>query len=84
MAKEVKEITIDELFAYCRQERIKGNGNKKILISSDDEGNEYHVLYYGFTPTKAEGEKLNFFEVAMTNYPMGVNEKNVEDYIILG
>ena len=28
MAKEVKEITIDESFAYCRQERIKGNGNK--------------------------------------------------------
>ncbi len=84
MAKEVKEITIDELSALCKEEHLRGNGKKKILISSDDEGNEYHVLHYGFTPTKAKGEKLNFFEVAMTNYPMGVNEKNVEDYIILG
>jgi hypothetical protein len=44
-----KVITIDELYSILRTERIKGNGSKKIMMSSDDEGNEFHPMYFGIT-----------------------------------
>lgn len=36
-----KGITVKELYDDLRQEILAGNGNKTILISSDDEGNSY-------------------------------------------
>ena len=39
-----KGITVKELYDNLRQEILAGNGNKTILISSDDEGNSYHTL----------------------------------------
>lgn len=41
-----KGITVKELYDDLRQEILAGNGNKTILISSDDEGNSYHTLWY--------------------------------------
>lgn len=42
-------LTVLELRTFCNKQIQKGNGAKKILISSDDEWNEYHNLYYQFT-----------------------------------
>lgn len=39
-------ITIKELYDDLHQEILAGNGDKTILISSDDEGNSYHTLWY--------------------------------------
>lgn len=44
------ELTIYELLDFCIQEVKKGNGDKKILISADDEGNAYHGLFFAFSP----------------------------------
>lgn len=43
------QMTVKELAALCLQEVEKGNGDKKIVISDDNEGNGYHGLFYGFT-----------------------------------
>lgn len=44
-----KPITVKELLKLCQEQLRKGNGDKQILISNDDEGNGYHSLYYEFT-----------------------------------
>ena len=82
----MKPLTINELKRQCEIEILKGNGNKVIMISSDDEGNNYHYLWYSFTdiiefekPVEYQGEKFQFdFEYANEN----VAKK--EDTIILG
>lgn len=45
----MKQLTINELLKFCQQQVKKGNGNKKIVISDDNEGNDYHGLFYAFT-----------------------------------
>jgi len=42
-------ITVKELLGACRKQVDKGNGNKVVLITSDDEGNAYHTLFCLFT-----------------------------------
>ncbi len=41
-------MTVIELAKLCVAELKKGNGNKIIFISDDEEGNGYHDLIYGF------------------------------------
>ena len=43
------QLTVNELLDLCRKEIKNGNGNKRIVISDDNEGNGYHGLFYGFT-----------------------------------
>ena len=45
----MEQITVNELLKLCEQEIKKGNGNKNIVISDDNEGNGYHGLFFGFT-----------------------------------
>ena len=40
---------IKELKAVCELEISKGNGDKQIYISADDEGNGFHPLFFTFT-----------------------------------
>lgn len=74
-----KAITVNELVRLCKAQIKKGNGNKKILISSDDEGNEYHELFYDFTDTEGFG----FGDKYGPGAPADVIE-NIKDYIVLG
>ena len=41
-------LTVSQLKRLCDDEIRKGNGDKKILISGDEEGNSYHGLFYDF------------------------------------
>lgn len=70
-------ITINELKKYVDTQVKLGNGNKKILLSSDDEGNEYHELFFAFTPAEQvfDGSKYQ------PHAPFGIN---INEYIILG
>lgn len=45
----MKPITVKQLKSLCERQIEKGNGDKVIMISSDDEGNSYHYLWYSFT-----------------------------------
>ena len=44
-----KGCTVKELFEACKIQIAKGNGDKHILISDDDEGNGFHTLFYLIT-----------------------------------
>ena len=41
-------ITIKALKKECDKAIKEGFGDKKIMISADDEGNGFHGLFYGF------------------------------------
>lgn len=73
-------LTIDQLYAELARARKAGMGAKKIMISSDDEGNEYHELFFGITD--------NVEDVFSGQYgpflPYGVTPENLKDYVILG
>lgn len=75
--KHMAEMTIRTLVSFCLEQMKNGNGDKKILISNDDEGNGYHGLYYAFTEANEMG--LSEFEI-----PYGVKVSELSDYVILG
>lgn len=43
------QITVQELLNLCINEVKKGNGDKAIVISDDNEGNGFHGLFFGFS-----------------------------------
>ena len=42
-------ITVKELLKACQEQVAKGNADKVILLSRDDEGNGYHYCFYLFS-----------------------------------
>ena len=70
----MKQLTINDLLRVCQQKVKEGHGNKKILISTDDEGNGYHELFYGINTNIREFE-------AISEMPFGIN---LDDYVLLG
>lgn len=42
-------FTVKDLLKACQEQIDKGNGDKRVLISRDDEGNGYHSLFYLFS-----------------------------------
>lgn len=71
----MKAITIDKLATLCKQQQKLGNGKKMILLSSDDEGNEYHEMFFGFTDGDEAAKYIDDYQL-----PRGVDLK---DYVIL-
>lgn len=55
-------LTVKELKKYCDMQIKKGNGDKHILISDDDEGNGFHTLFYQFTDDPNEIEMILEYE----------------------
>lgn len=70
----METISVKELLELCKKEVKLGNGDKKILISADDEGNSYHELFYGFTDDTKEFKELIYC----------LSDDDLENYIILG
>lgn len=82
----MKALTIKDLKRACEEEIRKGNGNKTIMISSDDEGNSYHYLWFAFTPMEIM-EKPIEFQGKLVSFPFEFADERVakkEDTIILG
>ena len=74
-----QQITVKKLFSLIKEEMLKGNGNKKIVLGDDTEGNGYHGLFFGFT----SGEDLK----ECIEYSNGVYDSETDDLdeiIILG
>lgn len=55
-----KPLTIKQLYEECKKEIAKGNADKVIMISSDDEGNSYHYLLYSFTSMEKMEEPFEY------------------------
>lgn len=49
-------VTVKQLLKLCQQQVAKGNGDKIIVLSNDDEGNGYHEMIYHFTENVAEND----------------------------
>lgn len=47
-------ITVRELAKACQDMIKRGYGDRTVLIPSDDEGNEYHTLWYSFITNEEE------------------------------
>ena len=70
----MKPITINVLEELCKEQIKKGNGDKVIMISQDDEGNGYHYLWYAFST----------IEQALAEDYVDKRIASEEDTIILG
>ena len=68
------QLTVKDLYKLCKEEIDNGNGNKKIVISDDNEGNGFHGLFYGFTPMEDIWEDMVYDS----------QTKSAKDTIILG
>lgn len=76
----MKAIKVRELKQLCDEQIRKGNGDKTIMISNDDEGNGYHYLWYSFTPI----EELLKDDYLGIEYMVSENVAPLKDTIILG
>lgn len=73
----MKIQTVLDLYLACMRLINEGKGDKKILISDDDEGNGFHSLYFGFTDDIKEIKKIKkicYF----------ADDNNPEDVVLLG
>ena len=43
-------MTVEELFHACAEEMQKGHGGRIVQITTDDEGNGDHTLFFTFSP----------------------------------
>ena len=76
----MEQLTINQLAKLINKEIAKGNGNKKIIISDDVEGNGYHGLWYGFTSKESDIKEI-------IEYCNGISDSEKEDpneIVILG
>ena len=48
----MKGITVNQLAAMCKEQQELGNGDKEIIMTSDDEGNEFHQVWEGLSDGK--------------------------------
>lgn len=82
----MKALTINDLMKECVKQINKGNGNKVIMISNDDEGNGYHYLWYTFETIEEYDKQIK--EVGLADmYLFDANDDKIskkEDTIILG
>lgn len=68
-----KVLTVDVLYAELAKARKAGLGKKKIMLSSDDEGNEFHPMFFAVTKITDDFKGTWFrgvetFEEAKENY----------------
>lgn len=62
-------LTVSRLLELCKEQVDKGNGDKHIIISDDDEGNGYHTLFYSFTDDAETLESILEYEHDGTHTP---------------
>lgn len=72
----MKQLTINELLELCKKQVKKGNGDRQIVISDDNEGNGYHGLFYAFTEIEEEEKEYYQIDDSETN--------DIKKIIILG
>ena len=71
------QITVSQLLKLCQEQVKKGNGDRMICLSDDNEGNGYHGMFYGFTEVNQDEKE---------DYPIydSTEEEDMSKIIILG
>lgn len=80
----MKPLTINDLYCECKKQIKKGNGDNVIMISSDDEGNNFHYLWYSFTTTKEYVKQTTIDGEYYGSLDIDNNIANENNTIILG
>ena len=81
--------TVNELLELCKQEVENGNGDRKIFLSNE-EGNDYHALYYDFSEAEEIFKDVDTdeaFDFSDLPYFIRTHIKNggtLSDFIVLG
>lgn len=76
----MEQITVKVLYELVQAEMLKGNGDKKIVLADDNEGNGFHGMFYGFTSTpKAVKETIEY-----SNGVYDSDTENPKEIVILG
>lgn len=70
-------MTVKQLKVEVAEQIKKGNGNKKILISCDDEGNGFHGLFFTFIDDKETIKQMQ--ECCLFH-----DDVSADDVVILG
>lgn len=65
-------ITVNQLYKMLGDLKKKGFGDRQIWITSDDEGNEYHALFYG--PTVDGGDIDDVYDMGLFHHDPGTRE----------
>jgi hypothetical protein len=78
------QMTVRQLYKLCQEEIKKGNGNKYIVISDDNEGNGYHGMFYGFSDAVDMDTQLREFDDSIENQVHDSKWVKAEEIIILG
>lgn len=79
-----RQMTVKQLYELCKEEIKKGNGNKYIVISDDNEGNGYHGMFYGFSDAIEMDEQCKLFGGSIEDDVYDSCFTKAEDIIILG
>lgn len=82
----MKPITVRQLMMLCSKQVQKGNGDKVIMISDDDEGNGYHYLWYAFQTVEEMEKPFDYDGTLITPEPINTCDSIApkKDTIILG
>lgn len=75
MAKP-KVVTVKRLYDLLKNEIANGNGSKKILLGTDDEGNGFRPMFYEISRTEGNVSPYTL---------MGVSyDDAIKNYLIIG
>lgn len=82
----MRTYTVKDLAQACVREIKKGNGDKTIMITSDDEGNGYYYLWYLFSTVEEMEEPITIGNKEIKNEFEFADERiaKKEDTILLG
>lgn len=73
----MKPLSVKELYKECEKQIKKGNADKIIMLSDDDEGNGFHYCWYTFSAIEDSISEFN-------DYLIDEKIAKKEDTIILG
>lgn len=71
----MRAITITELYNHLKKKIDGGMGDKKILIPTDEDGNDYRCLCFGIS---------ELLITDATELPIEVDKNSLSDYVVLG
>ena len=72
-----KGITVDQLAKMCAKLQKQGLGGKEIIMSSDDECNEYHQVWTGLCDGSEVKKWVDPFQL------IHCISQDVSDYVVL-
>lgn len=70
-------LTVRDVLELATKAFCAGHGDKKVYLATDDEGNHFYPLQFGFTTNEGEVEHMLSNEM----YPI---EEDTDNIVILG